>query len=39
MIFLHFQFPDETENKQSPPANKNRNYTYKFNLVDLNRNE
>ena len=30
MIFLYFQFPEETENTQSPAANKNGKYTNRF---------
>ena len=38
-FLLDFQFPDETENTQSPPANKNGNYTSEINYVDSSRDE
>ena len=40
MIFiLNFQFPEETENTQSPSANKNGNYIYEFKLIDSSRDK
>jgi hypothetical protein len=33
ILIYHFQFPEETENTQSPPANKNGNYTNELNKL------
>ena len=38
-FLLHFQFPDETENTQSPPANKIGKYNLVIKEVVFNRDE
>ncbi len=35
ILVLHFQFPDETENTQSPPANKIGKYNFVIDEVGI----
>ena len=39
ILIFHFQFPDETENTQSPAANKKGNYNLLLGLIMLRNTE
>jgi len=39
IFILHFQFPEETENTQSPPTNKIGKYNLVIKKVDFSRGE